>query len=110
MTPPELRLIDDVGGGVQIRLDADVRKRCPYVDERDKGRVTIEWTTFDDEPATIELHSLRALFDYYEDKPLGHEPWTELIAQAVGARLATPVVVRSVWRTADIECTYTVTA
>lgn len=83
----------------RVNVSATFEHRCPFVDEIDKGSISITWDT---QGKTIELHSLAAWLDTFKERRISHEDLTQLVRE----ELATPgievIAVSTTWRTADL--------
>lgn len=71
--------------GARVSASSEIVHLCPFKDEADTGRVTVEWET---RGGTFELHSLAEYFGTFEDKKLSHEQ----LATQIMNDLAAPTV------------------
>lgn len=75
--------------------------RCPFVDEVDRGAVTITWST---DGATLELHGLAAWLRTWTDVAVSHEALTDLIRSSLAGQPGiADVSVSTRWDTAGAE-------
>lgn len=89
MIPPSLA---EAYPGITMTATAQIKHRCPFVDEVDDGTITITWSTAD---GTIELHSLAAFLDCYADRTISHEDLVGEVFDCLEA-LGPHIIVRSV--------------
>jgi NADPH-dependent 7-cyano-7-deazaguanine reductase QueF len=86
---------------VTLTTTADIQHMCPFVHEVDNGSVAITWEA---DGWTIELHSLRAYLNTFNDREISHEELTEEIGAELGSYHGiNNVSVNSSWRTAGME-------
>lgn len=82
---------------MRVTISGAVSKLCPYRQELDVGRVTLELDVSDGDGP--ELHAVAAYLGAFADRALSHEEFTRIVA----ADLAAGVV--STWTTAGLEVT-----
>lgn len=86
---------------VALATTADIQHMCPFVQEVDNGKVTITWEA---EGWTIELHSLRAYLNTFQDREISHEELTEEIGVELNSHHGITIkYITTAWRTAGME-------
>ena len=89
---------------VAMTTTADIQHMCPFVHEVDNGTITITWEA---QGWTLELHSLRAYLNTYNDREISHEELTQEIRAELNSHYGISVVdITTNWRTAgmEVEC------
>ncbi len=90
-----------IESNVTLTVTATIQHMCPFVHEVDNGSVSITWET---DGWTIELHSLRAYLNTFQDRKISHEELTEEIrAELNSHQWINSVAVNTAWRTAGME-------
>lgn len=88
---------------VRLHASGPLQHLCPFVQEIDRGLVTIGWDT---DGWTIELHSLAAYLESFREREISHEDLTEeLRAELSGRHGITNVTVETEWNTAGLGVT-----
>lgn len=99
MTAAGLRTVPGPVGGF-VEVTAELRHLCPFVEEVDRGTVTLVWETLG---ATLELHALRAYLDLWAGVTISHEYLAEAIrADLAGTEGLRVLDVRTSWTTAGM--------
>ena len=83
---------------VRVTVERGLIHQCPYVEEIDKGAITVSW-----DGDTVELHALSAFLDSWENRAVTHEALTCAIADYVHEHGGSDVQVTSVWSTAGFR-------
>lgn len=99
MTPTTV----DCDNNVTVTAEGALYHRCPFVDERDFGAVTITWRP---DGQTLELHTLRAYLDTFTNTRMSHESITDRITHDLAVIPGiTAVQVNTTWHTAGFTVT-----
>lgn len=100
MTSPVATVPD--ASDVTVTVRTSLQHTCPYVDEVDRGHVTITWRV---DGETFELHALAGYLQGFKDARLSHEEITERIRfdLTCATELIELVSVETVWETAGME-------
>lgn len=86
---------------VTVTASADLRHRCPFVNEVDFGRIHIAWRTVG---ATYELHSLAEYLRTFKDAELSHEEITDRIRDDLSVVREIEILsVETTWLTGGME-------
>lgn len=86
---------------VRVTAAGYLTHECPHKDETDHGSIAITWTCAG---ATVELHSLSAYLDSFEEVRTSHEAISDCIRTNLAALDGiTDVTVVSKWETASLE-------
>jgi NADPH-dependent 7-cyano-7-deazaguanine reductase QueF len=73
----------DAPEGVTVEVTHDIVHRCPFVDEKDHGRIVIGWHC---RSATLELHDLAAYLSTFADVAISHESLVDVIQAHIGSQ------------------------
>lgn len=79
-TAPTVPEVVPTDAEVAASATATIWHQCPFVDETDRGTVTIGWTCYG---STIELHSLAAYLKTFTDRRISHEDLVAEIADTL---------------------------
>ena len=86
---------------VTMTAAGDLMHLCPFVDEVDRGRITITWQTFGQ---TFELHALADYLRGFKDSAISHEQITDRIRHDLATVDGLALVsVGTTWETAGME-------
>jgi NADPH-dependent 7-cyano-7-deazaguanine reductase QueF len=97
------RAVPSYAADVDVTVTADLQHLCPFVDEVDRGSITISWRCNGE---TLELHSLREYLDGFKDSELPHEALTDLIRHDLSVMARIDLIsVTTTWQTAGMGVT-----
>lgn len=107
MSDPELleAIAFDEVEPTEIKVVASFVHHCPFVDEEDKGTITIIYRVYEE---ILELHSLRRYLDNWEEVRISHEEITHRIKQDIEAAISPATLsVTTYFVTAGMDVTTT---
>lgn len=86
---------------VAVTVTGALDHRCPHVNERDHGNVTISWRV---KGQTYELHSLAEYLRLWKDSEISHEAITDRIRHDLSVVVGIELLsVETEWLTAGLE-------
>jgi NADPH-dependent 7-cyano-7-deazaguanine reductase QueF len=95
----------DTDVDVVVEVTADFIHLCPYKEEVDEGQVVISWRT--QHGHTLELHSLAAWLDLFDEAAVSHETLMAHIQDELTRLVGIPVSVVGTFETAGMKVSVT---